>query len=152
MARTIWLRGEGGAIMEHELPLHETISDKLRQGHISRVNEDGTPFQLSEGEDPSPSAEGLRPKDTAIKADWIAWAVTCGEAVEAATAMTKAALIEQFGETIPGQVGSSKRVLTEPDPVLPPGVQAGPGLRVQLADVPPAASVEGDVDTTLEPK
>ena len=141
MSRTIHIRGEGGAIIEMELPLHETISDKLRQGHVSRVNPDGTPFQLAEGEDPSPSVEGLRPKDNAVKADWVAWAVSCGEAVESASAMTKATLIEQFGDTVPGQVGASKRVLTEPDPLLPPGTQAGPGVRVQT-----------DVDTTLEPK
>jgi len=152
MSRTIWLRGEGGALMEHELPLHETISDKLRQGHISRVNADGTPFALTEGEDPSPTSDGLRPKDNAVKADWVAWAVTCGAAVEEATAMTKSHLIETHGGTVPEQVGSSKLVLTDPDPVLPPGTMAGPGDRVQLEDVPPPTQVEGDVDTTLNPK
>lgn len=45
---TIWVRGEGGSIIEMELPLPEPIGERLAKGQIVRVNEDGGLYEPSD--------------------------------------------------------------------------------------------------------
>ncbi|MFE4697284.1 hypothetical protein ACFRIC_09340 [Streptomyces sp. NPDC056738] len=109
MAETIYLRGEGGGIHAMDLPLPEPIEERLRKGMLQRVNEDGTPYIEPSSEDatdagkvPAPGAQvpGLpltEPAKTAVKADWVGWAVVKGATPEEADGMTKADLIEKYG-------------------------------------------------------
>jgi hypothetical protein len=94
---TIYVRGEGGSIFRLALPLHESIADRLAKGYLVQVNEDGSPYT---GE-PEPSVPALPtepPAVSAVKADWVGWAVACGATPDDAEAMTKADLIEKYGK------------------------------------------------------
>lgn len=93
MADTIHVRGEGGSIFEIALPLHEAIADKLRRGHLTRVDADGNPVEADD-DVPAPPAE--RPALSATKSEWVGWAVTQGATPDDAEAMTKAGLIEKY--------------------------------------------------------
>jgi hypothetical protein len=102
---SIHVRGEGGQIIKMDLPLPESIQDRLTKGLIRRVNADGTPYT---GHTPQPETgersvrgsaltEGKtpRPTPTARKAEWVGWAVGVhGLDPEDADAMTKADLME----------------------------------------------------------
>lgn len=94
----IFVRGEGGAVFKLDLPLHETIEDRLSKGHLIRVaNADGDPYVPQDG---SPEVAGLpeeRPALNASKATWVGWAVKNGMTPDAAEALTKTDLIEKFG-------------------------------------------------------
>lgn len=45
---TVWVRTEGGSLLEMSVPLSEPIADRLAAGQISRVNADGTPWEAVE--------------------------------------------------------------------------------------------------------
>lgn len=45
MADTIFVRGEGGAVFQMDLPLSEPIQQRFNAGHIVRVNPDGSPWE-----------------------------------------------------------------------------------------------------------
>jgi hypothetical protein len=95
----IHIRGEGGSVFLLDLPLHESIEHKLLKGIVQRVNADGSPY-AGDG----PAAAGLptsRPANGAVKAVWVGWAVACGAATEAADGMTKADLIDAYGDAKP---------------------------------------------------
>jgi hypothetical protein len=109
VAQSIHVRGEGGQIIKMDLPLPESIQDRLTKGLIRRVNPDGSPYA---GQAPAPEpdmqvtgsaaassalTEGRtpRPAATARKAEWVGWAVGVhGMDPEDADAMTKQALME----------------------------------------------------------
>jgi hypothetical protein len=93
----IFVRGEGGGVFKLSLPLHETIEDRMRKGHIVQVLEDGSPLPHEDGEDLIPGLPGVRPTKNAPKAEWVGWAVAQGAEVEAAEAMTKTDLIDAYG-------------------------------------------------------
>lgn len=97
MAETIWVRGEGGGIHAMDLPLPESIADRLTSGQIRRVNEDGTPY-VEQQDDDVPALPAEVPAKNAPKAAWAGWAVAQGADPEQAEAMTKADLIEKYGE------------------------------------------------------
>lgn len=92
---TIFVRGEGGSIFELGLPLHETMADKLTSGLIRRVNADGSNYEGSVDGVPAPSTE--RPAQSAVKADWVVWAVQRGMKQEDADSATKQDLIDRYG-------------------------------------------------------
>ncbi|GAA3854238.1 hypothetical protein GCM10023084_05540 [Streptomyces lacrimifluminis] len=102
MAETIYVRGEGGAIIAMDLPLPEAIQERFDRGLIQRVNEDGTPYAVAPAPKPKPAkgsvlTEGLvpRPGFRAGKDDWVLWAMAVHALPEAdAQAMTKAQLQE----------------------------------------------------------
>lgn len=86
----IFVRGEGGSVFKLDLPLHETIEDRLHRGHLVRVaNAAGNAY---EGD-----TVATRPALNASKADWVSWAVTQGATPDDAEAATKQDLIEQYG-------------------------------------------------------
>ncbi|MFC8429911.1 hypothetical protein [Streptomyces sp. NPDC057253] len=109
MAETIYVRGEGGGIHAMDLPLPEPIEERLRKGMLQRVNEDGSPYTEAADDEPTGAGkvpepgtqvQGLpltEPSKTAVKADWVGWAVVKGANAEEADGMTKADLIEKYG-------------------------------------------------------
>lgn len=99
MAGTVFILGEGGGVFELQLPLHETIADRLAKGHLRRVKPDGSPYVEDERPAGVPSLPESRPNVNAVKAEWVGWAVAQGLTPDDAEALTKADLIERFGQT-----------------------------------------------------
>jgi len=94
MAETIYVRGEGGGIHAMDLPLHESIQERLRKGQLVRVNPDGSTYTGLEDAMVA-SASTARPGKTASKTEWIGWAVRVhGLDPERAEAATKADLMD----------------------------------------------------------
>jgi hypothetical protein len=98
-----------GHVIGMTLPLHPVIERQWRDGTLTRVNEDGSPFGegdehavLSDGDpadnpvDPAaPVAEPVRPAANAPKKDWAEFAVALGVCGDGeAKAMTKADLVK----------------------------------------------------------
>jgi hypothetical protein len=99
MGESIHVRGEGGVVWEMDLPLPDGVAQRLENGDLTHVNEDGSPSRESEdpdGSDPDPYAVA-RPANSASKADWVVYAVSKGSAVNDADGMTKAELVEKYG-------------------------------------------------------
>ncbi|MEU9865490.1 hypothetical protein AB0D99_31940 [Streptomyces sp. NPDC047971] len=96
MAETIYVRGEGGGVHPMDLPLPESIADRLTKGLLRRVNEDGTPY-VEQADDGVPAPPTEAPAKNAPKADWVGWAVAQGADPEDAEGSTKADLIELYG-------------------------------------------------------
>lgn len=97
MTETIYIRGEGGGVHAMDLPLPEPIADRLTKGLLRRVNEDGSPYVERAGDD-TPSLPTEEPAKTAVKAEWVGWAVANGADAEEAESMTKADLIEAYSD------------------------------------------------------
>jgi hypothetical protein len=95
MGDTIHVRGEGGAIFELALPLHEAIADRLTKGYLTRVNPDGSTYTGDDDDVPGPPTE--KPPVSALKAEWVGWAVAQGADPDDAEAATKQDLIEKYG-------------------------------------------------------
>ena len=85
--------GEGGSVFRLDLPVHETIAERIAKKEIHRINEDGTPYVEPESE----SAPASAPPSSAPKAQWVAWAVSQGANQADAEAMTKLNLIGEYG-------------------------------------------------------
>lgn len=104
MAETIHIRGEGGGIHAMDLPLPESVQDRLSRGLIQRVNADGSHYMGAPApvQEPAPargsapaSGQVPRPGARAGKDDWVLWAMAVHALPEAdAQAMTKAQLQE----------------------------------------------------------
>jgi hypothetical protein len=95
MADTHYYLGQGGAVWAYDLPLPETIEEKVTKGFLRRVQSDGSPWIEAQGE---PPAAPSRPAVNAPKAEWVGYAVrTHSEDPEVADGMTKADLIEKYG-------------------------------------------------------
>ncbi|MDX2667397.1 hypothetical protein [Streptomyces stelliscabiei] len=109
MAETIYVRGEGGAIIAMDLPLPEHIQERFDRGQLVRVHSDGSPYYTAA--DPAPAhtapaaaapqgsalTESLvpRPGARAGKTDWVLWAMAVHALSEQdAEAMTKTQLQE----------------------------------------------------------
>lgn len=94
----IFIRGEGGSIFKLDLPLHEGVEARLASGAIVRVaNADGDPYDGDDDLAPVPPSE--RPANSAVKAEWVAWAHVQGISLDDAEAMTKQDLIDRFGNS-----------------------------------------------------
>ena len=79
-----------------DLPLHETIAERLLKGYIQRVgNAAGDPYV--EGGETVTSLPTERPALNADKKTWVGWAVHEGMLPDDAEALTKTDLIEKFG-------------------------------------------------------
>ncbi|HXJ25634.1 MAG TPA: hypothetical protein VNH17_08035 [Streptosporangiaceae bacterium] len=106
MTDTIWLRGEGGALVTKSLPLHFSLQDRLDKGELQRVNRDGSTLQeppAGEAEPPAePPADPVEdegpavPKRTASQADWAAYAVSQGMDAERAAGMKRDDLYKEY--------------------------------------------------------
>jgi hypothetical protein len=118
---SIWVRGESGAVWEMDLPLPESIQDRLNAGKIQRVNEDGTTWSgvtgettVTRGSTVTAGAQthqdeipGLveddtvvapaRPSDNAGLPAWKSYAVSRGASEKQADGMTKPELIKAYG-------------------------------------------------------
>lgn len=93
MDETIHVLGEGGSIIPMDLPLPESIADRLTAGQLRRVNADGSPYReagtaLTEGRTPRPSI-------SAPKSHWVAYAMgALGMSEEEASGKTKKELAD----------------------------------------------------------
>ena len=101
MAETIWLRGEGGSVIEFDTPLSPPIASRLARGYLRRVNPDGStyvePADTPANPDVPPPAT-TRPAKSAPKAAWVAYAVHAhGVAPDVADGMTRTDLIDRYG-------------------------------------------------------
>lgn len=104
-----FLRLESGIVMEYDLPLHETLIDQLRVNRIREVaNLDGDELPPKKADDSldangnplEPKVPGLPtqvPAKTAVKLEWVGWAVANGMPLEEAEALNKDQLVEKFG-------------------------------------------------------
>lgn len=90
-----FIRGESGAIIKMDLPLHETIADKLIKGVLRHVNEDGSRWDAPE--DDETDAAPSKPAASANKAAWVAWAIHNGATEDDADGATKQDLIDLYG-------------------------------------------------------
>lgn len=103
MTESIHVRGEGGVIWEMDLPLPEGVAQRLAKDDLVRVHADGSRYEEPEPEgpgapsDPDPFAT-KRPADSASKKDWVVYAVSKGATVNDAEGLTKAELIELYGQ------------------------------------------------------
>jgi hypothetical protein len=48
MAGTVLVRGEGGVVQEHDVPLNELVSDAVRKGRLQVVGGDGVPVPVAD--------------------------------------------------------------------------------------------------------
>jgi hypothetical protein len=94
IVKTVWLRGEGGAVFRMALPLAPDYTKQLRKGMLRQVNEDGTAYT---GSDALLALPTERPSNDADKASWVSWAVANGGNADTAESMTVRDLIEKYG-------------------------------------------------------
>jgi hypothetical protein len=108
---TAWFRGDGGGIWPMDLPLPEHMAEQLTKGYLTRVNEDGTPYEPPSPEPAPQDGEGAapvpapatpavpRPATSASKAEWVGYTVRAhGLKPDDAEAMTKQDLIDRYGD------------------------------------------------------
>lgn len=133
----VFVRGEAGTVFKLDLPLHESIEDRLRKGYITRVsNAEGDPYD-PEADIVSILTPGLPAERPAIEADkvaWVGWAVVQGMTPDDAEAATKQDLIEKFG-TAPAavvtlvdgtEIGNGEDIATlPPEPAPAPPAKRG---------------------------
>lgn len=60
---TGWFRGENGLVLEMDLPLPDGFEGRLKRGEITRVNEDGTPWEPEAAAAESLAGEAELPAD-----------------------------------------------------------------------------------------
>ena len=99
----VFLRGEGGVVTAHDIPLHWAIEKRLTKGYLVRVaNAAGDHYEPASADEVG-AAPVERPAINASKSAWVAWAVAeskrRGEPISADTAdaSTKQDLIEKYG-------------------------------------------------------
>ncbi|MFG2307662.1 hypothetical protein ACGFS9_03065 [Streptomyces sp. NPDC048566] len=106
MAETIYVLGEGGMVIAMDLPLPESIQERLDRGQLRRVHSDGSPYTSAPARTAPAPARGSaltdgavpRPGARAGKDDWVLWAMaTHALPQENAEGMTKAQL-QELGE------------------------------------------------------
>jgi hypothetical protein len=105
MVESIHVKGEGGTVIKMDLPLPSHIAQRLISGQIQRVNSDGSPHTVVPGAPSGPVAGPplTQPAKTAVKDQWVGWAVVSGADPEEANGMTKNDLIEKYGTPQPGE-------------------------------------------------
>jgi len=118
---TVHVMTESGVVLEMDWPLNEYQGKKLAKGEIWCVNpvagervpapggEAPTPVAATSslsassaetGTDATPSVM-TRPKNAAVKAEWVEWAVYVGQDRALAEALSKDDLIDMFGDAKP---------------------------------------------------
>jgi len=105
MPETIYIRGEGGGVHAMDLPLHESVQERLAKGQLIRVNPDGSPYTgLAQEAVAAPPT--TRPSKAAPKAEWVGWAVTVHQLTpDNAEAMTKQDLTDLPDQPAPQASG-----------------------------------------------
>lgn len=93
MADTIHVRGEGGTVFEMDLPLPESIEQRLKAGAIVQVNADGSHLAIPDGEAPAG-----RPSKAASQVAWAEYAVSQGADPDDVADLSRADLIELYGQ------------------------------------------------------
>jgi hypothetical protein len=93
MADTIHVRGEGGARFVMDLPLPKGLQERLDAGAIVRVNPDGSP--IPEAREPD---QAERPPKNASAETWAAYALAQGAEPEEIEGLSRADLIELYGQ------------------------------------------------------
>lgn len=118
-AEHVFIRGEGGAVFKLDLPLHESVEERLLKGYLVRVADaEGNPYVEGGSTIAEPPAE--RPTIGAGKKVWVGWAVAesarRGNPItpDAAEALTKDDLIERYGTT-PAAAPAEPDVTDNPD-------------------------------------
>ncbi len=125
MGRTITVRGEGGAEYDLDVPdggvQRELFEDMVRKGRMFVLGADGSPlpvdadgpvpgtdeYDQAQAPEPEPTpeledderveAELLPPPASALKPEWIAYAISQGADPQDAEAASKADLVETYG-------------------------------------------------------
>jgi hypothetical protein len=109
----VHLVAEGGAVIGFTLPLSEHVEKQWRAGELVRVHEDGSEWDEDQDDpaalaavdepaseepaEPDGDADGVpvRPRDSAHRRHWIAYAVALGAcSQDEADGMTRAQLVE----------------------------------------------------------
>lgn len=104
----IFVRGEGGSVFKMDLPLHESIEERLAKGYLIRVaNADGDPYDPNAASTQTPAPPTERPALSAAKSVWVAWAGVQGLNLEEAEVLTKDDLIERYGKDPAAPAGSA---------------------------------------------
>lgn len=114
----VFVRGEGGSVFKLDLPLHETIEERLSKGYLVRVaNADGDPYVEGAESTTVAALPTERPALNAGKKAWVGWAVVKGMSPDDAEALTKTDLIERFGAEPkqPEQIGDQGTEPAEAD-------------------------------------
>jgi hypothetical protein len=93
----IHVQGTGGQVVALDLPLHPDVAKRLERGQLRRVKSDGSLYAEHERPLDAPDLPDKRPALSALKPEWVGWAVKNGMAVDEAEALTKPDLIEKFG-------------------------------------------------------
>lgn len=88
-------RSSGGHVAERIRPVLGSPDEERLEALAA---DPGSGWRRTPDTEPdAPAPEPQPPAKSAAKADWIAWAVHCGADGEAAEALTKDQLIEQYG-------------------------------------------------------
>lgn len=95
MTEVGYFRGAGGMVFDFLLPLSENMQNQVTRGELVRVNEDGSTYDPPESDGPEVPAGP--PKVSALKNEWVGYAVSQGMSIDDADAMSKGDLIEKFG-------------------------------------------------------
>lgn len=94
---TMWLRTEGGTVMEIDVRAGTPIAARLAKGEITRVaNADGDPY-VEPATPVDAGTELVEPAGNASKADWVDYAVSKGADRAEAEACTRDDLRKSFG-------------------------------------------------------
>ena len=94
MSEWIHLKAPNGDVIAMTLPLHPAIEQQWHNGDLQRVNEDGSPWapegdSVDQEQDDAPE----RPRESAQKREWVAYAVALGLCVQATVAHARAQLV-----------------------------------------------------------
>jgi hypothetical protein len=90
MGEVGYFRSVNNVVHEFSLPLAEVYAEQATKGYLVRCNADGSDY--------TEDAPRPRPKVNASRAEWVGYAVSQGMDVDDAEAMTKADLVDKYGE------------------------------------------------------
>jgi hypothetical protein len=83
----------------------EHVAERVRpaagsedEKRLERLVSEGAGWRRVEPAAPAAEEPTAPPAQSAAKAEWVRWAVVCGASTEEAEAMTKADLIEKYGQ------------------------------------------------------
>ena len=94
----VYVRGENGLLagVWDEGAVPDGIAFRLGTGDLTRVNEDGTPYEPDVPDEAQPPDAPPLPARTAQRAEWVDFACSQGMDRDEAASMTKAQLIARF--------------------------------------------------------
>lgn len=92
----MWVRTEGGTVMQLDVHPGTPIAQRIAKGEITRVNEDGSMF-VEPAAPVDEDTELVEPAGNASKADWVDYAVAKGADPAEAEGCTRDDLRKSFG-------------------------------------------------------